>query len=475
MKILLIDPPGIEGLPVGRILGSFGINKADQAWPPYDLQIMAGYCIKNGYEAKIIDANNLNLSLNDIKHEIIKYNPQWVIYLTCFQTFEIDAAVAKIAKEVDPDIKTACMSLSIFSIESPEEKLRRHPYLDFIPWGEPEDVLMKLINGTNPDEIDGLYYTKKDGSISFTGGTAKVKNLDELGIPLHKGLPFDVYRCPLSRRKPMTIVNCSRGCINACVHCQAGNFQKPLRYRSVNSVLKELHQVKMLGIKEIKFYDCSLPTKRDFVEQLMNAMISERFNFTWNCNARADKLDEDILSLMKMAGCHTISIGCESGVPEILKAMRKNVTVEQMENAVRLVKKNGMRVLMYLTFGLEGETEDTMQQTFRMVKKLKPDYVTFGIVVPAPGTPFYNSLKEKGYLIQKELQWQDPTALPAYSYPHLKADRILDFSREAYRKYYFSPTYIMRRLLSLKSYNEFKSSVANAVTMLKRYIVGATK
>ena len=122
MKVLLIDPPGIEGLPVGRVLGSFGINKADQAWPPYDLQVMAGYCIKNGYEAKIIDANNLNLSLKDIKNETKKYNPQWVIFLTCFQTFELDANIARIAKETNPEIKTSCVSLSMFSIENPEEK-----------------------------------------------------------------------------------------------------------------------------------------------------------------------------------------------------------------------------------------------------------------------------------------------------------------------------------------------------------------
>lgn len=472
MRVLLVDPPGVNGHPVGRVLGSFGINKADQAWPPYDLQILAGYCLKNGHQPKIIDANNLGLSFNDIRNEMKRFNPHWVIYLTCFQTFELDLEIAKIAKQINPETRTACISLSILSVEKPEEKLKKNPVLDFIPWGEPEFTIMQLINGARPEDSGGIYYNAGEGKVNFTGGAVKVKDLDEFGVPIHEGLPFNIYRCPLSIRRPMTIVNCSRGCVNWCVHCQAGAFQRQLRYRSVDNVLQELREVKRLGIKEIKFYDCSLPANRDFAESLMKAMIAERFNFTWNCNARADQIDEQILTLMKQSGCHTISIGCESAAPEILRRMRKNETVEQIEESVRLVKRMGMRVLMYLTFGLEGETEETMNKTFDFAKKLKPDYVTFAIVVPAPGTPFYESLKQKGYLIQKELHLQDPTTLPSFNYPNLSAKQILSFTRRAYRYYYFSTDYIIRRLLTIRSSYEFRASVANALAMVRRHFFG---
>lgn len=471
MRVLLIDPPGIEGLPVGRVLGSFGINKADQAWPPYDLQIFAGYCKKNGHEYKIIDANNLNLSSDELKNNIKEFNPNWVVYLTCFQTFELDVNVARLAKEVNPSINTACISLSIFSVEDPEGFMKRHPYLDFIIWGEPEIPLMRLINGEGHEDVAGLYYRRND-EILFTGEAERLRNLDDLGIPVHSGLPFFIYRCPLAKRRPLTIVNCSRGCINWCIHCQAGAFQKPLRYRSVESVTEELREIKALGIKEIKFYDCSLPTNREFTLHLCEKMIEERFNFTWHCNARADRIDRELLRLMKRAGCHTISIGCESADPRILKHMRKNETPEEIESAVRLVKESGMRVLMYLTFGLPGETEETMERTFDFVRRMKPDYVTFGIVVPAPGTPFYKELKEKGYLVQKELHWQDPTALPSFNYPHLSGERLLQFTREAYRRYYISPEYILRRLFSLRTFDEFVASFSNAMAIIKRYVLG---
>jgi len=471
MRVLLIDPPGIEGLPVGRVLGSFGINKADQLWPPYDLQVFAGYLKRFGHDFRIIDANNLKLTLQDIRKEIVNFRPDWVIYLTCFQTFELDARIAKLAKEISNNIKTSCMSLSIFSVEEPEEAIARHPYLDYLLWGEPEVPLMRLINGEVPMNVKGIYFREGE-RVFFTGEAERIKDLDELGIPVHEGMPFHIYRCPLAKRRPLTIVNCSRGCINWCIHCQAGAFQRPIRYRSVESVMEELRQVNTLGIREIKFYDCSLPTKRNFAIELSENMLKEGLRFTWHCNARADRIDKELLKVMKRAGCHTISIGCESANDEILRNMRKNETVEQIESAVRLVKESGMRVLMYFTFGLPGETEETMKKTYEFVRRLMPDYVTFGIVVPAPGTPFYMELKERGYLVPKELHWQDPTALPSFNYPHLSRERIYEFARESYRRYYFSAPYILKRLFSITTLDEFLSSFSNALSIMKRYVFG---
>ena len=475
MKVMLMDPPGFMGHPIGRILGSFGTNKADQAWPPYDLQIMAGYCRKNGHDFRLLDANNLKLSYEDVFNEIKRYSPDWVIYLTCFPNFILDAQVASAAKRADRNIKTACMSLSIYSVQSPEVQLSKLSDLDFIAWGEPEVPLMQLINGVEPQNVKGIYYRDADGRINFTGESQKAVNLDDLGVPVHSVLPINIYKCPVSLSRPMTIVNCSRGCTNWCVHCQAGAFQRPVRYRSVDNVLEELREIKLLGIREIKFYDCSLPTNAEFTKQLCSRMISEKFGFTWNCNARAEMLNEDLLKIMKAAGCHSISIGCESSDPQVLKNMRKNETPQQIEDAVRLVKRMGLRVLMYLTFGLEGETKETMEETYKFAKRLKPEFVTFGIVVPAPGTPFYNSLEKKGQLRNKDLEWQDPNALPSFSYPALSPEEILNFTRAAYRSYYFDTGYILNRIKTLRSFTEFKAGVTNALKMARRYIVERVK
>lgn len=475
MKVLLIDPPGYNGIAIGRILGSFGTNKADQVWPPYDLQIMAGYCRENGHDYKIIDANNLGLSPEQIKAEIKKYSPDWVIYLTCFPNFKLDAKIASLAKQVDSKIKTACMSLSIFSVLNPDKWLEELKDLDYIHWGEPELPLMNLINGRSPGDVKGIYYRDKTGKIKSTGIADKPINLDVLGVPVHKIMPYKIYRCPMAVTLPLAIVNCSRGCSNKCVHCQAGTFQSPIRYRSVGNVLKELEELKSIGIKEIKFYDCSLPTNQKFTEELCNKMIEKGYKFSWHCNARAEFVNPRLLKLMKKAGCHTICIGCESSDPKILRSMGKNETPEQIERAVKLVKKEGMRVLMYLTFGLEGETEETMKNTFNFAKRLNPEFVTFGIVVPAPGTPFYDSLNKKGILINKKLEYQDPNNLPAFYYSHLPPEKLHAFTRSAYKKYYFRTGYILMRLARLRSLTELKMTLSSGLGVIKRYVFEEVK
>src|SRR3989338_294548 len=469
-KIMLIDPPGFNGLKIDRVLGSFGTMKSDQIWPAYDLQIFGGYCKKNGHDIIILDANNLNLTFGDIKNKIREYNPDWVIFLTCFPNFKLDANVARVAKEISSKIKTACMSLSMFSVQNPEKQMEDLPYLDYLPWGEPEFPLMELINGKSPSKINGLYYKDNKRKVKFTGGVTKqITNLDELGIPAHSAMPYKIYKCPMAIRLPMAIVNCSRGCINRCVHCQAGNFQRTLRYRSIKSVLQELEELKKLSIKEIKFYDCSLPTNQVFLRKLCKEMIKRNYNFTWHCNSRAEFINPEILKLMKSAGCHTIAIGCESSDNNILKNMGKRETSQQIEEAVKIVKQYGMRVLMYLTFGLEGETEETMNNTFNFAKRLMPDFVTFGVVVPAPGTPLYDKFKEMGYLKDKKLELQDPNCLPSFEYPHLSPEKLHGFTRTAYKRYYFNPKYILMKLQNLRSFTEFKIGLTNALSMIKRY------
>lgn len=467
-KIMLIDPPGYMGISINRIWGSFGTNKADQVWPPYDLQVFAGYCKKNGHDFRILDANNLKMSCEDVKKEIEKYMPDWVIYLTCFPNFKLDSKVAKVAKQVDEKIKTACMSLSILSVENPEKQMQDIKEIDYIPWTEPEIPLMNLINGNKEEKVKGIYYRDK-GRIKFTGYAEKLKNLDKLGIPVHFAVPYKIYKCPMAISLPMAIVCCSRGCINRCVHCQAGSFQKPLRYRSIGNVLKELDEIKSLGIKEIKFWDCSLLTNQKFLTELCRKMIERNYGFSWHCNARAEFVNSEILELMKKAGCHTIALGCESANNKILKDMNKNETLEQIETAVKKIKDAKIRVLIYMTFGLIGETEKTMKETFNFAKRMMPEFVTFGIVVPAPGTPFYSYLKKKNFLIEKELELQDPNCLPAFFYPQLSPKTMHKFARDAYKKYYLNLEYILMRLRNLRTFTELKMNFTNALSIIKRY------
>lgn len=467
-KVLLIEPPSPSEFGTIRVLGSMGTCKTDMAWPPYDLMIIGGLLDKNGIKSKIIDANCLRLSYLQVKDIIAEERPEIVIFTVTTPTLDNDVKTAKVAKEVSKDVVTVAVSLAMETVR--ENLLSKYPYLDAYPYHEPELSVLDLIKSDyDPKNVLGIYY-REDGMIKKNEPCPKIKNLDDFGIPPHEKVPFKIYKDPLMKRKPMTIVCASRACINHCMHCLAP-FQKPLRYRSVDNVIEELKLVESLGIKEVKFFDCGITNDLDWVNEFCERMISEGIDLTWNCNSRADHLPLDTLELMKEAGCHTICIGAESANQKILDTIRKNETVEQIEEAVKNMKKVGIRTLMYFTFGLPGETKDTMNESIKFAKRLNPDFVTFGIVVPAYGTRFWEYLEKNGYLQDSDESKWDPNSPPAYNYPNLSGDEIYKTATRGYREFYFRPKYILKRLFNLSSLTGLRNDIGNFAICVKRYIL----
>jgi radical SAM superfamily enzyme YgiQ (UPF0313 family) len=467
-KVLLIEPPSSNPYGTLRILGSLGSHKADMAWAPLDLMIIAGLLDKHKIPSVIIDANTLKYSFSRLKEFIRKEAPAAVVFTTTIPTMDNDCLTAKMAKEVNPAILTVAIGLSIES--SKINLLQTYPYLDTVIYSEPELPLLEIIRlGLQLPGIKGLYY-RENGRIIKSLPYPQCRNLDEFGIPAHEKVPYWLYRDPLMKRRPMTLVSCSRGCMNACNHCLS-IFQRPLRYRSVGNVLEELRKIKNLGIREIKFFDCGLTNDLKWTEAFLEEMIAGRFNFSWNCNARADRLPPQTLALMKKAGCHTICIGSESANQEILDTMGKNLTVKAIKETVREIQSQKMQVLLYFTFGLIGETRKTMRQSIEFAKEMNPDLVTFGIVVPVWGTRFYDYLEKNKLLDTYDLSLYDPNNPPVYSYPELSSREIHEISLQGYREFYLRPRFILKRFLA--SPLKIGSHWHNLRVFVRRYIISS--
>jgi len=465
-KVLLIEPPSPNPYGTLRILGSLGSHKADMAWAPLDLMIIAGLLDKHKIGASIIDAQTLKYSFGELKGLIEKERPQAVVFTTTIPTMDNDCLTAQVAKEVAKNILTIAIGLSIES--SKINLLEKYPYLDAVIYSEPELPLLELVQSDfDFPKVNGLYY-RKDGAVGKTPPYPRPQNLDVFGIPAHEKVPFRLYKDPLMKRRPMTLVSCSRGCINACNHCLSV-FQKPLRYRSVANVLEEMRKIKSLGIREIKFFDCALTNDLAWTNNFLHELSRGKFNFSWLCNARADRLPRETLELMKKTGCHTICIGSESANQGILDTMGKNITVAEIEETVRQIKRLKMRVLLYFTFGLIGETSQTMRQSIDFAKRLEPDLATFGIVVPVWGTRFYDYLEKNGLLDTYDITVYDPNNPPVYSYPGLSSREIYETSMQGYREFYLRPKFILRRFLA--SPLKIGSHWDNFKIFVRRYLV----
>jgi radical SAM superfamily enzyme YgiQ (UPF0313 family) len=219
------------------------------------------------------------------------------------------------------------------------------------------------------------------------------------------------------------------------------------------------------------FNDATLTADIEWAYSLFEGMIKNNIKLTWNCSTRVDRVNNHILQLMKRAGCHTIAIGIESVDPIVLRNIRKNITPDQIRGAVSLISKNNINTIIYCVVGFPGETKDSIEKTISFLKDLNTTFITLGIAVPAPGTDFYRHVEENNYLLTKDWSLYDPMKKPVFSYPSISADEIEYYSRHGLREFYLRPGYVLKRILSIKSFIEAKTYLKNFIEFIKRYVM----
>jgi radical SAM superfamily enzyme YgiQ (UPF0313 family) len=398
--------------------------------------------------------------------------PDVVFFSTSTCTIYKDVLVAKAAKEVNPSILT--VAVGTHGMALPEETLGLSEHLDaLIHSGEWEQAALNVVkHSTDLGKAKGIYFRNGAGEIVKTEDQLPVATLDALGFPSHDKLEKEIYRDPVTKRFPKTMVMGQKACINNCSFCcQPAFFGAPLiRKRSVEHFLGELRWVQELGFREVMFNDATITADRDWAARLFEGMVAKRIDLTWNCSTRADRVDAEILGLMKRAGCHTVAIGMESTDPAVLKNIRKNITPDQIRNAVAHIRKSGMDSIVFCVIGFPGETRKSVENTIRFLKTLDTTYITLGLAVPAPGTDFYRYVEENGYLLTKDWSRFDPLQKPVFSYPSLSAEEMVIYQSYGLRQFYLRPGYILRKLLGIRSLTEAGTLLTNFIGFVNRYV-----
>ncbi len=275
----------------------------------------------------------------------------------------------------------------------PEEALE---HADFVIRGEGEEALMAFIdaweNGSGYSKVPNLSY-KIDDKVISNPMRPFVKELDRVPFP-----DFTLMKTE-SRRiagKKIIPIQTSRGCPFNCTFCSVtGMFGRKYRFRSTENILEELRQYNSRR-NFIFFYDDNFTANRKRAKVLLNAMIQEKFKFKWSTQVRADiAKDIELVELMKKAGCHTLYIGFESVNPESLKEMKKSQTVEDIVNAVKILRKYHIHVHGMFVYGFDEDDWKTVKETVKFAKRAKLTSTQFLILTPLPGSAFYNKVNSE--------------------------------------------------------------------------------
>jgi radical SAM superfamily enzyme YgiQ (UPF0313 family) len=217
--------------------------------------------------------------------------------------------------------------------------------------------------------------------------------------------------------------------------------------------------VQDLGAKEIGVLDDSFNIDRKRVLAICDLLIKEGLNHVpWIMinGIRANLADEELLTRMRQAGCIRTAFGVESGNQRILDdVIGKKLTLEQVRQAFRAARAAGMETIGFFIIGLPGETEETMEDTIRFACELDPLVANFSMATPFPGTRMYQQVKQGGRILVKDYDdYAFFEGRAAFEMPGLPAELVERKWKEAYRRFYWRPSRILRQLTRWSTYRD---------------------
>ncbi|MBX5320456.1 MAG: B12-binding domain-containing radical SAM protein [Candidatus Bathyarchaeia archaeon] len=433
MKVTLVNPPYPE--------------EAHQHPPliPLSLGYLGAVCEKSGYDVKVIDCQGERLNLQGFRRKLANTDTDVIGITSATLTYKSALKIAEISKEVFPEctvVLGGCHA-TFWDINA----LNECPSLDIIVRKEGEitflEILEKLKNKESLSEVKGITFRKKD-EIIRNEDRPYIENLDDLPFPAHHLLNLNSY---IKMGKLIIPLMTSRGCVYWCDFCTAVRmFGRKYRMRSPKNVVEEMEYFhKKYGTDQFTFYDDAFTVDPKRVEEICNEIERRNMKVKWDCETRVDMVNKTLLEKMKKAGCIAIWFGVESGSQMIIDKMQKKIKIEQTRKAFKLAHEVGLMTVASVILGFPGETEETAWETVNFVKSLDPSDVGFYIATPYPGTPLYETVKEKGWLRTEDFEKYD-TATPVFETPFLSMERLKEIRLKAYQQFYLRPRYVIKML-----------------------------
>lgn len=433
-KILFIHPLGVNWMP-----GEKDMSRIANIMPPIGLCSLAAWVEQHGFTAEIHDCYAFPGSDEMLLRRVTHDPPAWIGISATTSSFMDGIRIAKLIKEKAPGTKTVFGGVHASALK--EQLLDTFSEIDFVVAGEGEFTLLELMQGHDPCSIAGLAW--RDGeNAKFNRPRDPQPDLDIFPLPAYEkldGFPA-AYKLPIFNypSAPGTTAISSRGCPYQCSYCDRSVFRRSFGFHSAGYMLDLLNTLKSRwGMRHVNFYDDLFTYDRARIEAFCEGMIREKVSMTFNCAARAEHLDTDLLRLLKRAGCWMISLGIESGDRELLKKHRSNADLDLIEKRVGEILAAGMRAKGLFMLGLPGETEESIERTIRYALRLPLSDLNVAKFTPFPGSPLYKAIAQRGNFDEN---WPLMNCLNfVYEPEGLTRERLEQRFREFYRRYYERP------------------------------------
>ncbi len=401
MKVQLFVPPG----------GYFAERwTKGSSMPPLGLLYIGAVLENEGHDVKIVPADILKLTKNQIAKEIRAFDAD-IIGVTSttenrFQSFDL----IKLTKKVHP--KTLTIMGGPHASMAAEDCLSHIPELDVVVRGEGEETMRevcRVLEGNQGRDalasVAGISYRHIE-EIYTNPPRLPIKDLDTIARPAYHLIPFEAYnfRFDVPGQGPLPAVNMmtSRGCPFDCNFCATPiNWGRLVRMRSAENIVEEIEfLIDKYGVKVIFFFDDTFNTNPKRVHTICDLIIERKLDIYFKCDIRIDLIDKPLLEKMKEAGLFHLSFGIEAGSERIREEIvNKKIDVDDFHNLVRWCNDLDIIPNAFFIFSHPTETWEEAQESIHIIEQYKEKIeASIAILHIYPGTPLEKTAREMGVL-----------------------------------------------------------------------------
>lgn len=415
-RILLIEPPyfrlfkstySLDRIPHGLLnIASAILSETDWEVLVYNADFSGvseahkvSYQAGAGFDEFLRNLNNEESKIwREVRSKILRIRPSVVGITAKSPNFKSACIVAKLAKEVD---RNTIVVMGGSHVSLTGAKSLNCTDIDILVRGEGELTIVQLLrrigSRSSIEGVRGILY-RKDGTVIEEGRPDHMTDLDRLSyvhMTARKVLvDYEEYLIHAFKH-----IYTSRGCPYDCFFCSSkALWGRKVRFRSPKKVLEEIKDLQQRGLRYVQFQDDTFGVDRDYLRELCKGILKHCPGLRWGCLTHVNLVDEEVMSLMKDAGCLSVDIGIESGNNEILQQIRKNFTIEEALAACEIIRKCGIKVGAFFQIGFPYETEATLADTVSVMKKVKASRLIYSIFTPHPGTEAYDFCRQNDLL-----------------------------------------------------------------------------
>lgn len=378
LKIMLINPP----MPVFIRVPSL----------PLGLLSIASYLKHYGHEVKLLEclaeSNDVEASINEFCPDVVGISA-----MSFLGSIE--------AKRLTEKIKS--MGITVVwggqAATAMPELILKEAKPDFIILGEGEITWLELVNtlecGSDVSAVAGLAYTEND-DVRYTAPR------DVADISLFPDIDWGMvnvekYFSSFFNCDKMVYLHASKGCPAQCTFCSNQQFhQNRNRCRNPEQIIRDIDYLYEHGVNGIYFSDELFLPKRELRTKLCTMLVERSYDLIWGCQMRLGVLNEDDIKLMYKAGCRWILFGIESGDPERIRNIKKNIDLDTAKETISWCEKAGITVQASFIIGFPDETPEETKKTVTFANSLGASLVVMNILTPLPNSEIYNCARAEG-------------------------------------------------------------------------------